>query len=352
MLEDLLHFHLVFTIGEVLIQLPGVLLVEDTILQDRNGGELVVAVDETIDELPRLRGGEEGIGSGGPENGELGRVAGLAVERGAERAEVLFAHRLRSLGFHDSHAEQLSRARLQLLLAQRAAGELEHHPVVVVGQGVKGDRHRIGGHQRWAVERLHLHPLRLGNLDDGAPMRPVLEAHAVLDDDRRLRRTNLGRWLFGRRLGLRLRRLLRRDHLRSVAGGEQENREEDAFHALVLNRVGDQRSFLKTWPPFITKRTCSRRPMSCNGSPSTATRSARRPGDTSPRFCDSPRSAAATVVALWIACMGVIPYRTMNPNSFASFSVQAKPPTSVPKEIRARLRSALAKACFSNSTIF
>src|SRR5439155_8275255 len=100
---------------------------------------------------------------------------------------------------------------------------------------------------------------------------------------------------------------LPRDHLRPGARGEQQEGGEGALHALVVNREGDQRSFLKTWPPFITNRTCSRRATSCSGSPSTAARSAKRPAATSPRFWDSPRSAAATVVALWMACIGVMP---------------------------------------------
>src|SRR5438477_9616669 len=352
MLQDLLHLHFVFTVGEVLIELPRVLLVEDAILEDRHCRELVVAVGETIDELSRLRGGEERVRRSRPQHRELGGVPCFMLERRAQRMKILLGHCPRALGFHEANGEQLVRARLQLLLADRAAGELEDHPVIVIGQRVERDRHSVSRDERRALECLHLHPFRLGYLDHGATVRTIFEAHPVFDDDgRRLRRRRADLRLLGRGRRLRLRRSLRRHHLWRRAGGEQESREEDAFHASVLIRDRDQRSFLKISPPFMTKRTCSRRAMSCSGSPSTATMSAKCPADSSPRFCDSPRRAAATVVALWIACIGVMPYRTMNPNSFAWFSLHAKPPTSVPNEMRACLRTAFANACFSSSTI-
>src|SRR5205823_7308929 len=70
---------------------------------------------------------------------------------------------------------------------------------------------------------------------------------------------------------------------------------------------------LSTRPPFITKGTSSSSAMSSVGSPGTATRSANEPGTIEPTRSHPRRSAAATV-ALRIASIGVIPYRTMYAN--------------------------------------
>jgi len=56
---------------------------------------------------------------------------------------------------------------------------------------------------------------------------------------------------------------------------------------LALASQCDPRSFLTTWPPFITNRTRSSSPMSASGSPATATRSANLPGSTSTHPCCS-----------------------------------------------------------------
>ena len=61
------------------------------------------------------------------------------------------------------------------------------------------------------------------------------------------------------------------------------------------------------WPPFITSFTWRRVLMSWVGSPSTATRSARRPGLTAPRRSSRRRVLAATEVAARSASTGFIP---------------------------------------------
>ena len=85
-------------------------------------------------------------------------------------------------------------------------------------------------------------------------------------------------------------------------------------------------------PLFITKATSSRRATFSSGSPATATRSANFPGSIEPRSSDARRSSALTIVALRIACIGVIPYRTMYANCRAT-SQCGYTPLSVPYAI-------------------
>src|SRR4029077_5232464 len=71
-----------------------------------------------------------------------------------------------------------------------------------------------------------------------------------------------------------------------------------------------------TFPPFITHFTFFiATSMSANGSPSTATRSAKYPGTTEPNSLSFPRSSAALVVAVRSACSGVMPAFTNQPSS-------------------------------------
>jgi peptidoglycan/LPS O-acetylase OafA/YrhL len=69
-------------------------------------------------------------------------------------------------------------------------------------------------------------------------------------------------------------------------------------------------SFFTTSPPFITNFTCCNAVMSCSGSPSTAMMSANLPGSRVPTLSVQPRRSASLMVAVWIACIGLIPRLT------------------------------------------
>jgi hypothetical protein len=71
-----------------------------------------------------------------------------------------------------------------------------------------------------------------------------------------------------------------------------------------------RKSFLKTAPDFMTNLTRWSSVMSLRGSPETATRSAHFPFSMVPILSDQPNSSAAVVVAVRMACMGVMPYFT------------------------------------------
>src|ERR1035437_4788401 len=74
---------------------------------------------------------------------------------------------------------------------------------------------------------------------------------------------------------------------------------------------------LMTAPPFMTNVTRSSSVTSFNGSPATAIRSAYEPAESSPTLPLRPNRSAAFTVAAWIACIGVIPQRTMCANCLA-----------------------------------
>lgn len=86
---------------------------------------------------------------------------------------------------------------------------------------------------------------------------------------------------------------------------------ETAFRQATDGRVIPRpfvcRGYFTNTPPFITWLTSSSTRTSANGSPFTATRSAKRRGAMLPSSCSLPRSSAARMVALWIACIGVMP---------------------------------------------
>src|SRR5262249_25921397 len=91
---------------------------------------------------------------------------------------------------------------------------------------------------------------------------------------------------------------------------------------------------LTTWPAFMTQSIRDRTETSFKGSPWTATMSAKEPFSMTPARPCHPSSSAATVVALRIASIGVMPRRTSCSNSWAwLISVHGKPPASVPKAI-------------------
>src|SRR5579875_1507256 len=91
-------------------------------------------------------------------------------------------------------------------------------------------------------------------------------------------------------------------------------------------------SCLYTTPSFITKSTFFIRPMSSSGLPGTAITSAYLPALTLPKSCVCLSSAAACVVAAWIAYIGGMPACTMYTNSCA-FSPCGYTPASVPNAI-------------------
>src|SRR3989475_5347959 len=76
-------------------------------------------------------------------------------------------------------------------------------------------------------------------------------------------------------------------------------------------------SRLKTLPSFITNKTVSRTWMLSSGLPCTATISARLPTATVPISRSRPSRVAPLEVPATIACIGVMPYRTIRPNSRA-----------------------------------
>lgn len=69
------------------------------------------------------------------------------------------------------------------------------------------------------------------------------------------------------------------------------------YGAAPVTGIAAHRLSTTTWPPFITQRTRRTAPISFRGSPSTATRSAKAPGATSPSSFSLPSSSAPTVVA-------------------------------------------------------
>src|SRR3989442_10132360 len=121
---------------------------------------------------------------------------------------------------------------------------------------------------------------------------------------------------------------------------EDKNRRVARDLLLLLYLV---KSFLKTAPFFMTKRTCSSSPMSFNGSPETATISAYAPGATAPSSPFISSISAAREVADWMAAIGDMPRVTMRPNSRAMGSVHGMPPMSVPKTILRRACTAFRK---------
>ena len=60
-------------------------------------------------------------------------------------------------------------------------------------------------------------------------------------------------------------------------------------------------------PSFITSAICSNAVMLVKGFAFTATRSAKRPAAIAPNIFSFPNNSAARIVALWIACIGVMP---------------------------------------------
>src|SRR6267378_489831 len=70
------------------------------------------------------------------------------------------------------------------------------------------------------------------------------------------------------------------------------------------------RSFRTIAPPFITNFTRSSSVMSLKGFPATAMMSAYLPFSIDPIRSCQPIISAATVVAVWMACAGDMPYLT------------------------------------------
>src|SRR5882762_11784135 len=100
----------------------------------------------------------------------------------------------------------------------------------------------------------------------------------------------------------------RRHSLNVTVGSILKDQDGPRYFAAHASGLG----CLYTAPSFMTKSTCSRTLMSRSGSAETALTSAYLPGLIEPTSFEWPRRSAAFVVAAWMACIGVIPYFTIN----------------------------------------
>src|SRR2546425_8123101 len=82
--------------------------------------------------------------------------------------------------------------------------------------------------------------------------------------------------------------------------------------------------------------------MFSRGSPDTAIMSAYFPGWREPGRFDLPRRSAALLVADWIACIGVMPYFTMNAN-WRALMPCGQTPAAGPKDIFTPARTGFLK---------
>jgi hypothetical protein len=188
---------------------------------------------------------------------------------------------------------EVARPKVRQLLAEPGSG-LVGHERRDVGKLLRLAGDRLG-HALVAVPDVHAHELRVEVEVAGAADVPEVDALGPVDRDR----GRLGlRLPVVERVALGLLDDLRRGHRCVFA-----HRSRSLARSRVI--IADHGQPLTTSPPFITNGMSSSTVTSSSGSPSTAIRSANRPGRREPTRSPHPRSSAETTVALRIASIGV-----------------------------------------------